>query len=97
MLLAALDLTVIPCVPARIEETIALGALEQEEALVVEVAAAVDGKNGIDRENNEHEVSLQHFLKNFPDRFHNRHFWICRIGVASSVRKKIRYQREFGI
>jgi hypothetical protein len=96
--LAAQDLTVIPCVRAAIEETIALGAQVQEEALVVEVAVAgADGKNGLDRENNEHQVSLQHFLKNFSDRFHNRHFWICRIGIASSVRKKIRYQRELGI
>ena len=100
MLLAPLDLTVIPCVPAAIEETIALGAQVQEEALVVEVEVAVagaDDKNGLDRKNNEHQVSLQHFLKNFSDRFHNRHFWICRICIASSVRKKIRYQRELGI
>ena len=95
MLLAALDLTVIPCVPAAIEETIALGAQVQEEALVVEVAVAgADDKNGPDQENDEHQVSLQHFPENFSDRFHNRHFWICRIGIASSVRKKIRYQRE---
>src|SRR5215469_14118687 len=97
MLLAALDLTVIPCVSAVIEETIALGAQVQEEALVVEVAVAgADDKNDLDRENNENQVSLQHFHKNFSDRFHNRRFWICRIGIASSVRKKIRYQREFG-
>ena len=91
MLLAPLDLTVIPSVPAAIEETIALGAQAQEEALAVEVAVAgADDKNDLDREDNE-----QHFLKNLYDRFHNRHFWICRI--ACSVRKKIRYQRELGI
>ena len=75
MHLVPLDLTVIPCVPAAIEETIALGALVQEEALVVEVAVAgADGKNGPDQENNEHQVSRHRFLKNFSDRFHNRHF-----------------------
>ena len=58
-LLAALDLAATPCVPARIEETIALGAQVPEEALVVGVAVAVaDGKNGLDRENNEHQVGL---------------------------------------
>ena len=56
-LLAALDLAATPCVPARIEETIASGAQVPEEALVVEVAVA-DGKNGLDRENNEHQVGL---------------------------------------
>src|SRR5262249_36525207 len=90
MLLAPLDLAVTPCVPAAIEETTALGGRVQEEALVVEVAVAgADDKNGL--ENNEHQVSLQHFLKNFSDRFHNRHFWIFRIAIASSIRKKIRY------
>ena len=51
MLLAPLDLTVIPCVPAAIEETIALGAQVEEEALVVvEVAVAgADDKNGRSR------------------------------------------------
>jgi len=68
----------------------------QQEALEVAVAGA-DDKNNLDRENNEHQVSLQHFLKNFSDRFYNRHFWIRRIGFASSVRKKIRYQRELGL
>jgi hypothetical protein len=56
-LLAALDLAATPCVPARIEETIASGAQVPEEALVVEVAVA-DGKNGLHRENNEHQVGL---------------------------------------
>src|SRR5262245_60901434 len=94
MLLAAPDLAVTPCVPAAIEETTALGAPVQEGALEAEVAVAGAGdKNGLD----EHPVSLQHFLKNFADRFHNRHFWICRIGIASSVRKKIRYRCEVGI
>src|SRR5262245_15168653 len=88
MLLAALDLTVIPCVPAAIEETIALGARVQEEALVVAVADG-DDKNGLDRENNEHQVSLQYFLKNFFNRFHSRRFWIFRIAIASGVRKQI--------
>jgi hypothetical protein len=55
MHLAPLDLTVTPCVPARTEETIALGAQVQEEALAVEAAVAgADDKNGPDRENNEH-------------------------------------------
>jgi hypothetical protein len=36
-----------------------LGAQVPEEALVVGVAVAVaDGKNGLDRENNEHQVGL---------------------------------------
>ena len=41
MLLAALDLTVIPCVPAAIEETPALGVRVQgAEALAVEAEVA---------------------------------------------------------
>ena len=49
MLLAALDLTVIPCVPAAIEETIALRAQVQEGVLVAVVAVAgADDKNGLD-------------------------------------------------
>jgi len=58
MLLAALDLTVTPCVPAAIEETTALRAQVQEEALVVVVAAGADDKNGLGRDNNEHQVGL---------------------------------------
>src|SRR5215472_2278478 len=93
MLLAALGSTVIPCVPAAIEETIALAAQVQEEALVVEAAVAGDDdKNGLGGENNEHQVGLHQFLKNFSDRFHNRRFWICKIAVASGLRKEIRYR-----
>ena len=59
MLLAALDLAVTPSVPAAIEETAALRAQVQEEALVVVVVAAgADDKNGLGRENNEHQVGL---------------------------------------
>ena len=98
MLSAALDLTVTPCVPAAIEETIASGAQVQEEVLVVEVEVAdAEDKNGLDRLNNEHQVSLQHFLKNFSDRFHNRRAWICKIAGASGLRKEIRYRCELGI
>ena len=95
-LLAALDLTVTPCVPAAIEETIALGAQVQEEVLVVAVADA-DDKNGLDRQNNEHQLSLQHFLKNFCDRSYNRCFRIPWVAGASGLRKEIRYRCELGI
>ena len=100
MFLAALDLTVIPCVPAAIEEIIALAAQVQEEVLVLGVevvVAGADDKSGLDPENNEHQVGLQHLLKTFSDRFHSRRFWVCRIGIASRVRKKIRYKRELSI
>ena len=98
MLSAALDLTVTPCVPAAIEETAALRAQVQEESLVVVVAAAgADDKNGLGRENNEHQVNLQHFVKNFSDRFHNRRFWICKIAGASGLRKEIQYRCELEI
>jgi len=51
MLLAALDSTVIPSVPPAIEETIALAAQVQQEALVVEAeAAGADEKNNLDRQ-----------------------------------------------
>ena len=67
MLLAALDLTGTPCVPAAIEETTALEAQVQEvlvldteeaEALVLEAVADADDKEALGRENNEHQLGV---------------------------------------
>src|SRR5262245_2292195 len=112
VLLATLDLAVTPCVPAAIEETTALGA-QVEQVLAVgaaepeapavaavaeaEVEAGAGDKKTRGRESNEHQVSLQHALKNFRDRLYNRCFWISCAAAASGLRKEIRYSRELGL
>ena len=71
-----------------------------EEAEPLAAAAAVaggDDKKGLGRENNEHQLSVQQFIKNFCDRFYNRCFRIPWVAGASGLRKEIRYRCELGI
>jgi hypothetical protein len=106
-----LDLAEIRCAAAAIEDTTVLGAQVPEvlaagtaeaEALVAlavagaEVEAGAGDKKTLDRENNEHQGSLQQILKNFCDRLRNRRFWISQLALAGGLRKEIQHSRELG-
>jgi hypothetical protein len=65
----------------------------EAEALAA-AAAGGDDKKGLGRENNEHQLSIQQFIKDFCDRFYNRCFRIPWVARASGLRKGIRYSRE---
>src|SRR5262245_23493297 len=96
-----LDLAVRRCVPVAIEDTTALGAQVQQALPVgteeAEAVAGGDDKKGLSRENNEHQLSVQQFIKNFCHRFYNRCFRIPWVAGASRLRKKIRYSGELGL